>query len=173
MRPRLNDAGDRLVCPAMSSQGTVGARAAVRAASEWNEGTARAVAVLRRPDAVKSEMNRRGTPLASLIGLPEALRRPPEGPSAHLPAWMLLLVDSADTVRLFEAKQKLHLHLGEELAAWPPGRAKMTVLPGRGNFRAIEIAYGGERLVVAAPWRGGGTQAALKLIEGATSLSRA
>jgi hypothetical protein len=169
----MNDRRIGCVFRAMSSGGTVGARAAVRAASEWNEGSARAIVLLRRPDAVKTEMNRRGTPLASLIGLPEALRRPPEGPSAHLPTWMLLLLDSADTLRLFEAKQKLHLHLGEEVATWPAGLAKMTVQPGRGNFRAVEIAYGGEQLVVAAPWRGGGAQSALGLIEGSTSFSRA
>lgn len=157
----------------MSSQGPVGARAAARAASEWDGGNARAIALLRRPDAVKTEMNRRGTPIASLIALPEALRRPPEGPSAHLPAWMLLLLDSADTLRLFEAKQKLHLHLGEEVATWAAGTVKMTVQPGRGNFRVVEIAYGGERLIVAAPWRGGGVQAALKLIEQSTSFARA
>ncbi len=157
----------------MSSQGTVGARAAVRAASEWNGGNARAIALLRRPDAVKSEMSRRGTPIASLIGLPEILRLPPEGPSAQLPIWMLLVIDSADTLRLFEAKQRLHLHLGEEVATWPAGTVKMTVHQGRGNFRAVEIAYGGEQLIAAAPWRGGATQAALKLIEESTSFAHA
>lgn len=118
-------------------------------------------------------MNRRGTPLASLIGLPEELRRAPEGASAIMPLSMLLLLDSADTLRLFESNQKLHLHLGQEVGTWPAGEAQMKVLPGRGNFRAVEIAYPGERLLLAAPWRGGGTQAALKLIEEATSLSRA
>jgi hypothetical protein len=157
----------------MSTQGTVGPRAAVRAASEWNGGNARAVVFLRRPDAVKTEMNRRGTPIASLVGLPEALRRPPEGPSAHLPAAMLLLLDSAEALRLFEAKQKLHLRMGEELATWPAGTVKMTIQPGRGNFRAVAIAYRGEQLVIAAPWRGGGAQAALKLIEQSTSFARA
>jgi hypothetical protein len=157
----------------MSSGGTVGARAAVRAASEWSGGHARAIVFMRRPDAVKAEMNRRGTPIASLIALPEVLRRSPEGPSAHLPISMLLLLDSADTLRLFQAKQKLHLQLAEEVATWPAGRVKMTVQPGRGNFRAVEIAYGGEQLIIATPWRGGGTQAALKLIEASTSFSPA
>jgi hypothetical protein len=157
----------------MNGFGTVGARATVRAASEWDGGVARAIALLRRPDAVKGEMNRRGTPLASLFGLPEALRRAPEGPSASLPLSMLLLLDTADTMRLFEATQKLHLHLGQEVASWPVGTAEMSVIPGRGNFRVVEILYGGERLIAAAPWRGGGTQAALKLIEESSTLARA
>ncbi len=153
----------------MHSETTVGSRATLRAAGEWDGGVARAIALLRRADSVKAEMNRRGTFLASRIGLPEELRRAPEGASATLPTSMLLVLDSADTLRLFAAEQKLHLHLGEEAMSWPAGRASMTVLPGRGNFRAVEISHEGGRLLVAAPWRGSGTQAALELIEQATS----
>lgn len=156
----------------MISQETVGEPAALRAAGEWAGGIAQAIVLLRRPDAVKAEIDRRGTPLASLLGLPEALRRAPEGPGAHLPPRMLLLLDSACALRLFEAEREVELRLGEEVASWRAGTVKMTVQPGRGRFRPVEIAYGGEQLVVAAPWRGG-AQAALRLIEERTGFARA
>jgi hypothetical protein len=118
---------------------------------------------------VKGELNRRGTFLASRIALDEPLRRPPEGASATLPPAMLLLLDVSDTLHLFAAKQKLHMHLGEEVMSWRAGEANVTVLPGHGNFRPVEIDYGSEQLLVAAPWRGKGTQAALGLIAQATA----
>jgi hypothetical protein len=161
---RLNLAGVAVVGSAMTNEAVVGARATLRAAQEWNGGSARAISLLRRPDVVKSEFNRRGTFLASRIGLGEPLRRPPEGASATLPPSMLLLLDFSDALHLFAANQKLHLHLGEEVMSWGAGAAEVTVLPGHGNFRPVEIDYGSERLLVAAPWRGSGTQAALELI---------
>jgi hypothetical protein len=131
----------------------------------WSGGSARAISLLRRPDVVKSELNRRGTFLASRVGLDEPLRRAPEGASATLPPSMLLVLDSADALHLFAANQNLHLNIGEEVISWRPGEARVTVLPGHGNFRPVEIAYASDRLLVAAPWRGSGTQAALELIE--------
>ena len=146
----------------------MGSGATRRAAEEWKGGSARAISLLRRPDVVKSELNRRGTFLASRIALDEPLRRPPEGDTANLPPSMLLVLDFSDTLHLFAAKQKLHLHLGEEVMSWPAGEVEVRVLDGRGNFRPVEIAYARDHLLVAAPWRGSGTQAALKLIEQAT-----
>jgi hypothetical protein len=146
----------------------IGSKATLRAARELTDSPARAISLLRRPDAVKAELNRRGTFLASRIGLDEPLRRPPEGASATLPISMLLVLDSSNAVRLFAANQKLHLHLDEEVMRWNAGEAEVTVLPGRGNFRAVEIAYAGGQLLVAAPWRGSGTQEALKTFERVT-----
>lgn len=130
----------------------------------------RAAAWLRRPDFVRRELNRRGTFLASRIALPESLRAEPEGLSATLPGVMLLLLDHANTLRLFEAARRMRgLELGEQLLEWGAGTGGVKVLPGRGNFRAVEIGAEGNRVLVAVQWRSSGQRPALELMERETS----
>ena len=116
-----------MIAPVHPGRERLGGRAIQKAAAELGGRRALAIALLRRPDAVKAELNRRGTFLASWLGLDEALRRTPEGASAQLPATLLLILDDSGSLRLFEGVQKLHLRLGEELMSWGPGRARVTV----------------------------------------------
>jgi hypothetical protein len=169
-RRRRSDRDERVAVP-VAPGGSIAGRTAARLAGEWGAQRFGAATVLRRPDALRSELARRGTAMAGRLALDDSLRQPLDGATAALPANTLLLLDDSGALRLFEVTTRwLRFRLGEELKSWPADAARVTILPGRGNFRAVEIDDGAARLLLAAQWRGRNLREALKAVAAATAL---
>jgi hypothetical protein len=139
-----------------------------------NQPAAGTAVVLMRPDMLGDEMESsiatRAAGLAPLVWLAEPLRRPVEGATANLPSRMILRLDGDGALRLLSlAMGKPHPKTSREVARWPAGSARVSLCPGHGLFRPVEIAYDDGRLLLAAPRRTKRQRAGLRIIREATA----
>ena len=131
----------------------------------------RAAVFLRRADYIKLGLNIAAFPFGSLserLTLPPELLEPPNAAVRALPDMQLLVLDQLKTLHLIGLKGWTLSRVDRELMQWPVREVSLTVKPGKGKFRAVEIVSGETELLLAGPWSDSQREA-LELIERETA----
>jgi hypothetical protein len=145
-----------------------------RLANQWSPGPVRAAALVRQPDYIKFGLDATGVPeLSARLSLPPELRELPNAAVKALPDMQLLVLDQLDTLHLVALRGWTVGRIDRELMRWPVRDVTLTVKPGKGKFRAVEIVSGETKLMLAGPWKNDSQREALELIERETASARA
>lgn len=134
---------------------------------------------MRRPDYLKEGVDRvnekldpfgiwRRSVSAPRRWFPPELLEPPSPAVRALPDMQLLVLDLLGTLHLIGLEGDI-ARLGKELMQWPVRDVMLTVKPGKGKFRAVEIVSDETELLLAAPWKNDHQREALELIERETA----
>ena len=152
-----------------------------RLAGRWSKTPVRAAALVRRPDYLKEGLDRVNKKLdpfgiwnlsAPRRWLPPELLKPPSAAVRALPDMQLLVLDQLGTLHLIGLKGDI-ARLGRELMQWAVRDVTLTVKPGKGKFRAVEIVSDETELLLVGPWKNDSQREALELIERETASTRA
>jgi hypothetical protein len=87
---------------------------------------------------------------------------------------MLLVLGEGNRIHLVALRDgPILLKVKDEVMSWAATEVAVSIKPGRKkNFRLVEIAFSGTRLLVAGAWRAAQQRATLELIEKVSAAKR-